>query len=191
LFTSGTWVCVRWGEVPLYHPDGSPVLSSVNGQIIQVTRLDCVEKKYYKGHGDFSNDEDNCFDWNREDSLWSGNGPYPLGIGTPSAHFQDFSTSASQVNQAIANCDVKAFQSAMHRLQDFNTHAGKGFTYENWWSGPRGHFGANPNPDLDNDAWNESEGLTQAALRMWKDSCCLKKCGTTCEYVKRSAGPCK
>jgi hypothetical protein len=61
----------------------------------------CLEKN--KGHGDFTNDEDECFDYNWEDTVRSGNGPYPI-IGNPTGHFQDFSTSSNQIMQAIDSC---------------------------------------------------------------------------------------
>jgi len=123
----------------------------------------------FKGHSDFSGH--NCFDYTKEDHDPKTK-PYPG--GNPAGHFQDKGTSMQQVNAAIKNCDEAAFQSAMHRLQDFWSHYNKGYR----WDPPLhlGHLWAGTKPDEDNAAWAEAEKATAEQLKEWNSKCSCKAC---------------
>jgi len=121
------------------------------------------------GHSDFTGGD--YFDYTAED--YGETSPYR----SPERHFRGLSASAGDVEKAIAACDKKSFERAMHRGQDYFTHRGKGY---DWRPGDtslpcngRGHAcprGAN----ADNDplAWDKAEKWTKPWVNEW-----IKKCG--------------
>jgi RHS repeat-associated protein len=138
------------------------------------------------GHSDFDNPFGD-FDFTGEDHSFT-DAPYsPWGIHN---HFQDYNTSLDQVFKAIDGCDIRAYNKSMHRLQDWWTHMGKGYTGY-WWGiinpislilsaagvhgSGAGHVGSilpwNANPDNDNAAWYKAEIETEYLNAVWYSSC--------------------
>jgi len=194
LFGDGGERCIRgeWRETGEYEWDTDGInwdgdWGGGGGNSRPVREWVCLE--WNKGHKDFFNDEDSCFDYTKEDhGFWTR--PYnPFGTYR---HFQDWETSEREAKRAIASCNMDKFQRAMHRLQDYQTHYGKGYR---WWKG--GHMFDGTAPDDDNEAWAKAEKDTvdmlgkEGSEDTWHGECCLKKCGKKCEYIKRSEGKCK
>jgi hypothetical protein len=163
------------------------------------------KKSKFKGHKDFDNLKECGFDYSKEDHQIS---TFPL--FNPSVHFQTREESVRQVTEAIGKCDPKAFQSAMHRLQDYYSHRGKDYQWDpikgyylpgyGWghitemgddaWLPPEQRSpGYNGSPDNDDTAWNKANEDTKDWLKEWKKNCCIK-CKTKCEWVPKSVGPC-
>ena len=77
------------------------------------------------GHSDFYGADE--FDFTLEDND-PKTSPWPW--GAPQNHFQEKEESQRQVNDAIEKCSWEEFSCAMHRLQDFESHRGKGFEWD-------------------------------------------------------------
>ena len=189
MFKDGGEVCVREGWVKvtkcMWVGFGNPLLGG-GATVVCGEGLEwgCVE--WNKGHKDFSNDGENCFDYTLEDhdpatSPWPPRWAWPP--VKPKTHFQPNYQSMNEVKAAVEECDVDGFQRAAHRLQDYYTHWKKG--YRKGWHPPVDSI------DADNNAWDDAEIATKWILDKWKENCCLKECGKKCDYVKRSEGPCK
>ena len=177
LFKDGGEVCLEyfewWVEFPWIDTRYSPPRLMPGKK----ERGHC--RRWNRGHKDFSNDKDNCFDWTKED--YGKSSPYKLKPWFTRTHFQDFFPSLSDVHAAIRSCDVDAFSRHMHRLQDYFTHRGKGYGR---YLLLRGVHPNNPSIDIDENAWEVAEEWTKGMLETWHDLCELKPCGKPCEYYR-------
>lgn len=97
-------------------------------------------------------------------------------------HFRhDTEVMKFEIATAISDCDLRAFEDAMHMYQDWFSHAGAGYT-------PWTHFRARHTPDnplrhydayLDmvistygwEEAWNSSCGKCAESVSYWEDEC--------------------
>ncbi len=147
-----------------------------------------ISETYYKGHKDFANIKECPFNYNWEDNN-PATSPLNFRNGTK-YHFQTREESMGQARNATDTCDAARFASAMHRLQDYQTHRRKNFE----WSPKKGKLvhpflGNTPetNPDLDNDAWEDANQDTVELLGNWLKKCCRPAC-CPCKRVKRSEG---
>jgi RHS repeat-associated protein len=132
-----------------------------------------------RGHSDFMGSD--RFDWTREDTgFWSH--PYNPVTGTP-RHFQPLDVSIRQVNSAIGRCNKAAFESAMHRMQDYWTHYRN--TYRTYATA--GHLFSGTSPDRDKWAWRMANNATQHMLNKWNAHCCECKG----KWYRRDSGHCK
>jgi hypothetical protein len=149
----------------------------------------------YKGHREMANQKTKCkrwnvdadFDWRYEDDIpW-----YRAGYSdeTSAHHFQQKSVSEGQVQVAINSCNGLDFERSIHRLQDYWSHAGKGFNaqgghavgghaYRKVKYNEQGYGridGLYLSPDLDNVAWENAHAATKTWLAAWNQNCCCKK----------------
>ena len=137
----------------------------------------CVKwkKVFFKGHKDFANIKDCPFDYAAEDYGWTS--PFNP-FGGIQRHFKNISESMPLVDSAISQCDPEAFQSAMHQVQDYYSHYGKGYR---WWLG--GHWYAGTQPDKDDKAWEKANEMTKEKLKDWLDNC--SNCSGGCKWTKK------
>ncbi len=166
-------VCVEWKKVRVRSVRGRPRKRKVCKKWIK-------QNLPWKGHSQFTNNGTECpFDYTKEDYGWSS--PYIM----PWRHFQDKPESESKVNAAISACNADAFERAMHQLQDYFTHRGKGYE---WHKG--GHIFDGTKPDEDNEAWDKAEEETKKKIEEWNANCCLGCPKKDCKWIKKSERKC-
>jgi RHS repeat-associated protein len=166
-------VCVEWKKVSVRTSHGQYRMRKVCKKWIK-------QNLPWKGHSQFTNNGTECpFDYTKEDYGWSS--PYIM----PRRHFQDKPESESKVNAAISACNANAFERAMHQLQDYFTHRGKGYE---WHKG--GHIFDGTKPDEDNEAWDKAEKETKKWIKNWDANCCLGCPKKDCKWIKKSERKC-
>lgn len=125
-----------------------------------------------KAHSDFYGH--NCFDFTAEDH--GSTRPVPI-IGKPGNHFQDIGKSLREARAAIAACDPRAFERAMHRVQDCFSHAPYSweppYCYGHAWDSVRGK-----DPDSSSVAWGKANRLTRRLVDEY-----IRKCGLPNDHI--------
>jgi len=130
------------------------------------------------GHSDFDNPYG--FDFTRADNSLLTSPFTPWGIPI---HFRTLAEANSAVDRAIEKCDRRAFEIAVHSLEDVSTHNEKGYRSFGGpgWIGhlkdgtkPDDNLGQNGEINGDLAAWNEANQRTMKANQKWGDKC--EKC---------------
>ena len=126
----------------------------------------------------------------------------------PWLHFRPLEDSETDLGRAVFDCDVEAFESYAHQMQDYFSHYGQGYR---WWLG--GHvldsalawlFGFARPDKLDDfeEAHKQAKRRTKAWVNKWEKCCCCSNgkwvtksgrdegaCGTGVGFPIRAAPP--
>jgi RHS repeat-associated protein len=128
------------------------------------------------GHSDFTGNENDLFDYTKEDYGWTN----PYVPWSTSRHFRNRFSVELDLWLDLRSCNKSSFERHMHQGQDSFSHYDKG--YKPWmlhdvhpkhWD--PGHAFAGHGPDKDKIAWDKAEEWTKTWVIRWVNDC-ERKC---------------